>query len=294
MPIKFKCPGCGRRYSVPEEKAGSSGRCRRCGERFTVPVPESTIPETDAQEQTQAPVSPEPPAVEAASPRSRIGRRASAGRRASRLWLKVTLGVLGVAILAGAGVYLVPRLGRTLPGAVKEDMEASIGEAGRAEPTLLPGEAIPLSQGQALGAIVSVEQEEDLEDFIVHYTWNDSPTWDVKNRCLMLAGLREEGVPDLTQAAKDFAKLVKIASRSLSMGPLSISGDWGVLVCAKLDWEPETDQDAASGAYVASIDLEPPMTTLSGTGVVVFQIFDFRKLTSPRPVSNLYMVKASF
>lgn len=40
MAIEVICPQCGRRYSVPESRAGQSGRCQ-CGEVFRVPEPEA-------------------------------------------------------------------------------------------------------------------------------------------------------------------------------------------------------------------------------------------------------------
>lgn len=37
--IVFRCEKCGRRYKVPEEKAGKRAKCSDCGERMTVPAP---------------------------------------------------------------------------------------------------------------------------------------------------------------------------------------------------------------------------------------------------------------
>jgi len=47
MLIKFKCPSCGKAYSAPDDKAGSTGRCRKCGARLTVPLPNSNAAEAN-------------------------------------------------------------------------------------------------------------------------------------------------------------------------------------------------------------------------------------------------------
>src|SRR4051794_19263750 len=44
MPITFNCPGCAKGYSVPENVAGRSTRCRACGTTFTIPVSSQAAP----------------------------------------------------------------------------------------------------------------------------------------------------------------------------------------------------------------------------------------------------------
>jgi RsiW-degrading membrane proteinase PrsW (M82 family) len=39
MTIQFHCPGCGKRFTVPDEAAGRTGRCSNCQERMTIPAP---------------------------------------------------------------------------------------------------------------------------------------------------------------------------------------------------------------------------------------------------------------
>ena len=38
MAIRFKCPGCGQAYSVPEQSAGSKARCKACGNTVVIPA----------------------------------------------------------------------------------------------------------------------------------------------------------------------------------------------------------------------------------------------------------------
>ena len=257
MAIKFNCPSCGKAFSIPEDKAGASARCRECGERVTVPVPGSTAPAAAAEKETPVAASPEAPAVEAAPARPRIGGRASAQRRVSRLWLIVALGVLAVAIFAGRQVYLLS------------------------------------SHGGPRGAILSIEQTEDPDEFIVHYTWNGAASSRVKKRCFMIAGAAQWSPPDLADlpdlAHRGGMSVSKIAgARGESMSDPS-----SLVVCALLEWEPDTKEGAVPKGYVTSIKLSGASGRISDTGGVAFQIFEFRR--SPmEPASNLYVDKAAF
>jgi RsiW-degrading membrane proteinase PrsW (M82 family) len=38
MTIQFECPGCGKRFAVPDEAAGRTGRCSHCERRMTIPM----------------------------------------------------------------------------------------------------------------------------------------------------------------------------------------------------------------------------------------------------------------
>ena len=37
MAMKFKCPACGQRDSVPDEMAGEKVKCRQCGAKIRLP-----------------------------------------------------------------------------------------------------------------------------------------------------------------------------------------------------------------------------------------------------------------
>jgi ubiquitin-protein ligase len=37
--IEFSCPGCGKFFSLRDEHAGKTARCKRCGASLTVPMP---------------------------------------------------------------------------------------------------------------------------------------------------------------------------------------------------------------------------------------------------------------
>ena len=41
--ITFTCESCGKSFSVPEEYAGRSARCKGCGAKVVVPLPEAVI-----------------------------------------------------------------------------------------------------------------------------------------------------------------------------------------------------------------------------------------------------------
>jgi len=250
MLIKSKCPSCGKAHSAPDFKAGSTGRCRECGARLTVPLPNSNTAEANVQDETPAPAPPEAPAVEVASAKSRIGRRASANRRGLRsLWLGVALGVLVVALIAGGRMYLIYK------------------------------------QGQPLGAIVSVEQADDPDDFIVHYTWHRRPTSRVKDGCFMIAGVGQGAQPDLAGLADMVNRAeVSLSTIGTSMRMESIvSNSSGFVVGARLDWEPDTQEGATPKGYVTSIKLDGAAARISGSGVVAFQVFDFASKPT-RPV----------
>ena len=257
MAIEFNCPSCGKAFSVPEGKAGASARCRECGARVTVPVPDTTPPEADAQKETPAPVSPQPAAVEAKPAKPRTPRRASTHRRASPLWLKVALGVLGLAIVAGGAVYLLS------------------------------------SHGGPRGAILSIEQTEDPDEFIVHYTWDGTPWSRVKKRCFMIAGVAQGSPPDLGDLPDIMHRAGMSMSKMAGARGESMFDPSSLIVGALLDWEPNTKDGAPSNAYVTSIKLSGASGRISGTGGVAFQIYEFRR--SPmKPASNLYVEKASF
>jgi DNA-directed RNA polymerase subunit RPC12/RpoP len=40
--IRFACPGCSSTFSVPDEKAGKSGKCPKCQAQFIIPQPEGS------------------------------------------------------------------------------------------------------------------------------------------------------------------------------------------------------------------------------------------------------------
>jgi serine/threonine protein kinase len=79
MSTKVQCPNsqCGLIASVPEDKLGHAGRCKRCGARFTL------SPATDGS----APLSPGSPAPVAVAPPAVIGRY--------QVWEKLGSGAFG-------------------------------------------------------------------------------------------------------------------------------------------------------------------------------------------------------
>lgn len=44
MPIAFSCPSCQKDYTVPDQFAGRSTRCRQCGSDMQIPVASFAAP----------------------------------------------------------------------------------------------------------------------------------------------------------------------------------------------------------------------------------------------------------
>jgi DNA-directed RNA polymerase subunit RPC12/RpoP len=288
MLIKFKCPSCGKAYSAPDDKAGSTGRCRECGARLTVPVPDSTAPEGDAQKGTPvaasaAPASPQPPtpvapkarAVEAAPADSPSGRRRSAHRRGLRLWVKAVLALLGVGIIVGGRAYV-------------------LSQEAAPEAIILLAEHSP-----RYGAV---------GHFSVYYVWLNTPTAAAKNRCFIISGTGVQA-RNLTLYAQSFPEKAVRDFDTWCDGYGTILGsgvcmsrlrevEWDVESLQRMGVELEcdlyTEEGAASGVYMTSAHFESDIFHIyTGSGLVALQIMDFRK-RPPTPVSNKYWVWATY
>jgi predicted Zn finger-like uncharacterized protein len=62
--IRFECPGCQARYTVPDDKAGKVTRCSRCRAKFYVPAaPASPDPPKAAVAPSSTPMLPTPPTI---------------------------------------------------------------------------------------------------------------------------------------------------------------------------------------------------------------------------------------
>jgi ubiquitin-protein ligase len=68
--IQFKCPGCGRPFSVSPEFAGRRANCKSCGTPVTVPSPASAAPD-----KTTASVASQSPSADPQSPPSKMPMR---------------------------------------------------------------------------------------------------------------------------------------------------------------------------------------------------------------------------
>jgi DNA-directed RNA polymerase subunit RPC12/RpoP len=60
--IEFKCETCGMKYSVKDELAGKTGKCKNCGSSIKIPMPSGVGPAPTAPAQNAAPA-PNPPTV---------------------------------------------------------------------------------------------------------------------------------------------------------------------------------------------------------------------------------------
>ncbi|MDE2506443.1 MAG: hypothetical protein KGM43_04480, partial [Planctomycetota bacterium] len=129
MAIVFTCNSCGKRFEVPENLAGKTGKCRQCGALFKIPTPTPTpapagraAPRFDAygfdEDSSSAAAPPLPPRADdefAPIPRggvkkpSKKKKKRSSGDSAdvpalvSTVFLLGTAAVCVLAVLAGFG-----------------------------------------------------------------------------------------------------------------------------------------------------------------------------------------------
>jgi ubiquitin-protein ligase/DNA-directed RNA polymerase subunit RPC12/RpoP len=56
--IRFSCPGCGRKFNVPDSYSGRKAECKTCSQRILVPepIPVSTTPEPPRARMPAAPI----------------------------------------------------------------------------------------------------------------------------------------------------------------------------------------------------------------------------------------------
>jgi len=115
MPIKLKCPKCGKAYTVADNRAGQSFRCRECQEPVKVPVDMFTATldkmEMDIAEEMESDgdalsmdelmaLSEDGETAENGAPGQATGTSTGSGSP----WMAITIGVI---VVAGIGVGLV-------------------------------------------------------------------------------------------------------------------------------------------------------------------------------------------
>ena len=54
--IEFKCDSCGKTFTVPDEYAGRSARCKGCGAKVIVPMPAATLLTDEAPKPAKIPM----------------------------------------------------------------------------------------------------------------------------------------------------------------------------------------------------------------------------------------------
>lgn len=120
MPIDVTCPGCGRKYKVPEAAAGKSVRCRAC--QKVIPVPDATVEddfgalELDdfGDEGGDDPYAP-PPASTRKTSRSKGGKKTKKSAKSSgeglstgaKVGIGLAAGVTAFALCCGGAYWMV-------------------------------------------------------------------------------------------------------------------------------------------------------------------------------------------